>query len=118
MVEEDLMKLIVAGTRTFNDYGLLEERLNTFTGITEIVSGHAKGADALGERWAREHEIPCKYFIADWKTHGRAAGPIRNEAMAQYADAAVIFWDGHSLGSMNMMVNCEKMKLKYEVVKY
>jgi hypothetical protein len=112
------MRLIVAGTRTFDDYPLLEERLNTFSGITEIISGNAAGADSLGERWANEHNIPIVMFKPDWKANGKAAGPLRNEAMAKYADAAIVFWDGLSRGTANMIDNCKKYELKYEVVKY
>ena len=55
--------------------------------MEEVASGCAKGVDALGEQWATEREIPIKRFPTDWSSYGRAAGPKRNEQMAQYANA-------------------------------
>lgn len=58
--------------------------------ITEVVSGKARGVDKCGERWADRNGIPVKDFPADWAKHGNSAGPIRNEAMAEYADALIV----------------------------
>lgn len=88
------MKLIIAGGR---DYVFTEvdkcklDELNRSYGITEVVSGGARGADACGEEWARDRGIKVKVFNADWVRYGMPAGPIRNREMAQYADAAVLF---------------------------
>jgi hypothetical protein len=86
--------------------------------ITEIVSGAARGIDSLGERWAeyRPDPIPVKQFPADWDTHGKAAGPIRNRAMADYADALLVVWDGKSRGTKNMLDHV--YRLKKPVYKY
>lgn len=71
--------------------------------VTEVVCGMAAGADALGRRWANTHNIPVKQFPAQWNTYARAAGPIRNKQMADYADALIVFiWD-NSRGSANML---------------
>lgn len=115
------MKVIIAGTRDFKDYGLLKIVVNQYHkiyGITEVVSGTAKGADELGERWAKENNIPIKKFPAEWKKHGRAAGPIRNEQMAEYADYLIAFWDGTSKGTKNMIDNMEKRHKTREVLFY
>lgn len=107
------MKTIIAGSRLFNDYDLLKKQVNHYRFykgvITEIVSGCAKGADALGEQFAVENGIPLKYFPADWDTHGRAAGPIRNQQMAEYADALIAVWDGASRGTKNMIDNMNRL---------
>lgn len=63
---------------------------------------------------AAVNDLPVKQFPADWKTHGKAAGPIRNKQMAEYADAAIIFVVNFSAGSMNMM--SQMIKLKKPVV--
>lgn len=100
------MKLIIAGGRDYQlsdaDYGLLDElRLSRFVApIEEVVSGGASGADECGEAWAKLREIPVRRFPADWKTHGKAAGPVRNKAMAQYADAVALFPGGRGTNSM------------------
>jgi hypothetical protein len=51
----------------------------------EIISGHARGADSLGEQFAKEFKLNLKIFPANWEKYGRGAGPIRNEEMAKYA---------------------------------
>ena len=101
---QESVKLIVAGSRTFNDEKFLFEVLDSIQGpIVEIVSGNAEGADKLGEKYAKARGIDLVIFPANWKKHGKAAGPIRNEKMAKYANAAVVFWDGKSTGSQNMI---------------
>ena len=94
------MKLIIAGGRDYvfsqNDI----DRLNAVEGVTEVVSGGAPGADSGGEAWATEADIPVKRFPADWKSHGRAAGPVRNRKMAEYADAVALFPGGRGTASM------------------
>jgi hypothetical protein len=71
--------------------------------VAEVVSGTARGVDQLGEEWAAEHSIPVERFPADWDTHGRAAGPIRNEEMAEYADALVAIHVNESRGTADMI---------------
>lgn len=112
------MKAIIAGTRTFNNYDYLKTIINLKVEerpqITEIVSGGAKGADALGERFAAEHKIPLKIFPADWNRFGKAAGPLRNEQMALYADMLIAFWDYESQGTFHMIKTMhEKWKTVY-----
>lgn len=98
------MKVIIAGSRTINDYKLVKNILNSSKlRFTEVVSGHAQGVDLLGERWADERDIPVTEMPADWKKWGKAAGPKRNRQMAEYADALVLIWDGKSKGSANML---------------
>ena len=48
---------------------------------TRVIQGGADGYDLCGELWAQAHNIPCDTYPADWRKHGRAAGPIRNQAM-------------------------------------
>lgn len=98
------MKTIIAGSRTFDNHNLLNETLYVYRKqITEVVSGCARGADTMGEEWAAREGIPCKRFPADWKTHGKKAGILRNQQMADYADMAIVFWDGTSKGTKNMI---------------
>ena len=101
------MKIIIAGSRTFTNYKKLSEVCDQFiqyqTDI-EIVSGaYYKGADKLGEQYAKERGFKITQFPADWKRFGRAAGPKRNEQMANYADALIAFWDGKSKGTKHMV---------------
>jgi hypothetical protein len=106
------VNVIIAGSRTFEDYEYLKGCISTldYIEIDEIVSGGAKGADELGERYAEEKRLPCRIIPADWDEYGNAAGPIRNEIMSEYADCLILFYDGQSKGSTNML-NCMR-KLK------
>lgn len=108
------MKLIIAGSRDWTNYARVCEFLDPICHqVTEVVSGKCPtGADGMGERWARENDIPVKGFPPDWKTHGKAAGPIRNRQMAEYADALILFWSGHSPGSKNMLDEALKRGLQ------
>jgi hypothetical protein len=100
------MKLIIAGSRTIDDYELVVDRLKMlgFNGnsVSEVVSGTAQGVDTLGEAWAHEQGIPVVRFPAQWSVHGRAAGHIRNAEMAEYADRALVIHTG-SNGSLDMI---------------
>jgi len=112
------MKIVIAGSRTITNY---DEVLTAIKGspfvITEVVSGRARGVDSLGEYYAKQNNLACSYFPADWNTHGRRAGPIRNAEMARYADAAIIVWDGVSTGSANMIENMKRLNKPYYVWK-
>ena len=98
------MKTIIAGSRILRDPKLVEAAVKA-SGfhITEVVSGEAAGIDQLGEKWAAVNGLPVKRFVPKWKTHGKAAGPIRNRAMAEYAQALIAIWNGKSKGTENMI---------------
>lgn len=101
------MKTIIAGSRSLHGTLTLASLTNLIETvipwkITEVVSGTAIGVDRLGEKWAEVNGIPVKQFPADWQTHGRAAGMIRNEQMGRYADAGIVIIDKGSRGSTHM----------------
>ena len=98
------MKVIIAGGRDITDECALNAALfKSPFNVTEVVCGKAAGTDTLGSNWAIANTVPVKYFPANWNTYGRAAGPIRNKEMADYADALILIWDGKSRGSANML---------------
>lgn len=114
------MKIIVAGSRSINDYDFIKLYLNNF--ITnhnisnpEIVSGTANGPDKLGEQYAREHNLKLTRFPADWDRWGKSAGYKRNQQMADYAEALVAFWDGKSKGTKHMIDIATKQNLTVEI---
>ena len=115
-------RVIIAGCRDFDDYALLKERCNDYlcekmeTHNVIIVSGHASGADALGERFAEEHGLQCEIHPADWGKYGRSAGPIRNAEMAEVSDALIAFWDGLNPGTRSMIELARKKGLQVSVV--
>lgn len=107
------MKVIIAGSRhmPFSMFHLIDEAVKKSNfPVTEVVCGLARGADMFGGKWAVNNSIPVKTFPANWDEHGKAAGPIRNQQMAEYADALIVFiWDG-SRGSKDMLMRMERMK--------
>lgn len=120
-----MIKVIIAGTRDFNDYAFLKKNVDYFLqGINpnneeiEIVSGNARGADKLGERYAKEHNLPVKLFPANWDKYGKRAGYLRNQEMANYADMLIAFWDEKSKGTKHMIDIAKKQDLTVIVVGY
>lgn len=117
-------RVIIAGGREFQDYALVKQKCDYYlqnklqTDTVVIVSGHATGADSLGERYASEKGLSVELHPADWQRHGRAAGPIRNEEMASVADALIAFWDGQSRGTKNMIDTANAKGLKVAIVRY
>lgn len=114
------MKLIVAGSRTFDDYQLLENEIDKFVGdqtIDCIVSGCARGADRLGEDYAKFNQIKIAYFPANWDKYGRAAGCIRNEEMAKFGTHCIVFVVNDSRGSTNMIKLAQKYNLVTKVIR-
>lgn len=117
------MKVIIAGGRWFDDYDLLYrtcEKILVNQTEVEIVSGTARGADTLGERYAKEKDYPIKRFPANWNKYGKSAGYKRNGEMAEYADALIAFWDGESKGTKHMidLAKSNGLKIKVVIFKY
>lgn len=110
-------KLIVAGNRTFTDWEFFTSVMNSinFSRI-QIVEGGAEGVDEMAKRYAVINNISFRTFDAEWKIYGKAAGPIRNKQMAEYADGLLAFWDGKSKGTQNMIETAKKLKLKVKVI--
>ena len=120
-----MIKVIIAGTRDFNDYAFLKKNVDYFLqGINpnnekiEIVSGNARGADKLGERYAKEHNLPVKLFPANWDKYGKRAGYLRNQEMANYSDVLIAFSDEKSKGTKHMIDIAKKQDLTVIVVGY
>lgn len=116
------MKIIIAGSRSFDDYDLLQsscDRIIKEANIDSeivIVSGTAKGADRLGERYAVDRGYDIKKFPADWDMYGKAAGYKRNAVMARYADMLIAFWDGNSKGTQHMITLAKEHNLRIAII--
>ena len=94
------MKIIIAGGRDYRFTTRDRTRLNHIEGVTEVVSGGARGADTEGESWAAFHRIPVRRFLPNWDRYGKRAGMLRNREMAEYADAVALFPGGKGTESM------------------
>lgn len=114
------MRTIIAGTRTATER-------HTFIGImscpwlervTVVLSGMAAGADTHGAAEARRHGFTVEEYPADWRKHGKAAGMIRNQQMADNADALIAVWDGKSRGTADMIRRAKAKGLRVHVYNY
>lgn len=75
----------------------------------------APGVDMMGWYWARSKNIPRKEYPADWNKFRKRAGFIRNQKMAENADALIAVWDGKSRGTKDMMQRAERLGLRTHV---
>ena len=83
-----------------------------------IISGGGKGADELGVRYAHEKGYIIKQIDTEKDKYRKLAEVKRNERMAQEANACIVFWDGESLGTANMIESARKNNLPIKIVKY
>lgn len=124
MTDRKDYRVIIAGGRDFNDLSLLslicDRLLIKVTRLYNVIilSGTARGADKLGEQYAQNSNFMIERYPADWETHGRKAGIIRNQQMADKADALIAFWDGNSKGTQNMIASARKKGLPVRVIRY
>ena len=119
----------MAGTRTFADKDLLEKALDEWVNGKDVefillgggrhkVGKNHTGADYLAEKWAESRRFPRRIFHADWDRHGKAAGPLRNRGMLKEADALIVFWDGESPGTKDILQGAKKKGIPVKVVKF
>jgi hypothetical protein len=74
------VRVLVCGSRYYSDREAVFSTLDRLD-VTVVITGGAAGADILAEHWAYERGVPLEHYAADWKRHGKAAGPIRNQEM-------------------------------------
>ena len=135
-------RVIIAGGREFDDFQMLKEVADYMLSKrdnVEIVSGTARGTarggDKLGEKYAKARGYELEEFPAPWtdvegkvpheighhkdgRPYWKGAGHYRNEQMAEYADAAIVFWDGSSKGTRKMIELATVKGLKLKVCQY
>jgi hypothetical protein len=116
------MHVIVAGSRTVDDYDYVARSLNNVLGDEPdvqivIISGTAKGADSMGAKWANlTAGISLVEMPAQWDKYGKAAGYRRNQDMATIASHVIVFWDGKSRGAKHMIDIAKKLELPCRVL--
>lgn len=115
-------RIIIAGSRCCPEESeeLFKKVSYYFTKVdlskVEIVSGTCRGADKFGEWFAYRMGFPVKQFPADWDTHGKKAGRLRNEEMAKYSTHLIAIWDGKSRGTKSMIDLAKKYNLKVRII--
>lgn len=116
-------RIVVAGCRDFEDYGFAKEKIDVcISNIKEkysliFVSGGCKGADMIGERYAKENGYKLERYTADWERYGKSAGPKRNKEMAKVSDFVICFWDGKSRGTKSMINFAKTYKKPIKIIK-
>jgi hypothetical protein len=108
------MKIIITGSRNFDNYDLLEYTLDVLP-IDFIVVGDARGADKLARDYAKEKHLDCQVYSANWDTEGRAAGPLRNQRMLDAhpdAEMVIAFPTESSVGTWDMVLGTWYTRLR------
>ena len=117
-----MFKVIIAGGRDFNDYELLKKKCDYYLSFIEdditIISGAARGADFLGEKYAKEKGYEIDSHPANWDKYGKSAGYRRNKEMVDIASAAICFWDGKSKGTKHTIDLCKEKNIPIKIVRY
>lgn len=117
------LKVIIAGTRDFDNYPLLVRKCNgilkkyDFDNV-QIISGGARGADYYGELYAKQKHYNLSVYPADWDKYGKSARYRRNVLMAEKGNVLIAFWDGKSKGTKHMIDIANQHNLKVHVIKY
>jgi len=111
------MRVAVIGSRGAG--GNIYKVLDAFipANCTEIVSGGAKGADELGERYAREHGLLLTRFPPDYAAYGSSAPLRRNLQIIEYAQYVLALWDGASRGTAHVIAACVERGRAVRVVR-
>ena len=114
------MKVLVTGGRDYANKDRVFKELDEIHAITPIsllVQGGALGADTLAKEWAKSREVSFKTVYADWKKHGRAAGPIRNSKMLKdYSPNLVVAFPG-GRGTNDMIMKSKNAGVRVTIFK-
>lgn len=121
-----MIRVIIAGSRDFYNPGIFNNIMTLYLSDIpdnklEIISGGCRGADRMGEQYAKDWNLKCKVFPANWKKYGKSAGPIRNEKMVKYALQAdhgmlIAFPIGESRGTRNIIEIANRYGLEVHVI--
>lgn len=124
------MRVLICGSRTWTDKKAVGVVLSGLvvegSGCLTVIHGGARGADTLAAESAAwvicdDFDLPeIVAFPADWTTHGKAAGPIRNQQMLDEGKPDVVwaFTDdlAASKGTADMVRRARKAGLPVYVV--
>lgn len=111
------MKVLICGSRDWNDGTAIYMRVSKLPGDAEIITGGARGADTIAERAARDTRRPCTVFHANWDDHGRKAGILRNLRMLDYGpDLVIAFQRAGSRGTQHTINEARKRGIPVEVI--
>ena len=106
------MRVAIVGSR-----GLSVTNLGKYLpeGVTEIVSGGARGIDTCAREYAIAHGIKLTEFLPEYEKYGRSAPLKRNIIIIENADLVLAFWDGTSRGTKFVIDNCKRRGIPVKV---
>ena len=106
------MRVAIVGSR-----GLSVTNLEKYlpNGVTEIVSGGAKGIDTCAREYAVSNGIKLTEFLPEYEKYGRSAPLKRNITIIENADLVLAFWDGTSRGTKFVLDNCKSRGIPVKV---
>jgi hypothetical protein len=113
------MNVVIAGGRDFINTTLVFNKLKNLLNTNDvIISGHASGADKIGEAYARVYHMQVKLFPAEWDKYGACAGFKRNIEMVDKCDYCLILWDGQSRGTKHDIILCQSKNKPHKIIVY
>ena len=108
------MRVAVVGSRSLSVKDLGEFLPE---GVSEILSGGARGVDASAKEYAEVKGIPLREFLPEYERYGRAAPLRRNLALLAEADLVLAFWDGRSRGTAFVIRECRRRGVPHRVIR-
>ena len=100
------MKVAVVGSRSVGRDHYLTLCKTMPIGASTIISGGAKGADALAKLYAQKNQLFYEELRPDYDHFGRSAPIQRNDEIIRRADYVIVLWDGKSRGSAYVIKRC------------
>lgn len=117
-----MLDIAIIGSREFTDYEFMKKKLDkefdNLTFVNAIISGGAKGADSLAEKYAEEIGRPMVVYRPDYKKYGRAAPFVRNTEIIEHCDVVFAFWNGKSNGTRDALNKAEKLGKQIHIIRF
>lgn len=112
------MRVLITGSREWADVATMCEEFCKLPDDTVVIHGGARGADAMADRMARGEHMAVEVYPADWKAHGKAAGPIRNQKMLDEGkpDLVLAFPTPKSRGTWDMVRRAKSAGVEVRVI--
>jgi len=110
-------RVLVAGSRTWDRFDIIEQHIAGHPRGTVFVHGAARGADQMAGAVARRLGYAVEEYPADWRGKGKQAGIIRNlEMLDTKPDKVIAFWKDGSTGTGHTVSEAKKRGIPVEVV--
>lgn len=116
-------RVLVSGDRGWNNYQVILDELikvHQEYGIEVVIEGECSGADQMARAAAVQLGIPYLPFPADWRKHGRAAGPIRNRQMITEGKPTLVLlfhpFIENSKGTRDMQTAANQARVRSRVI--